>query len=138
MDRLISFIMLFLFSLIVIAVIGHAVFLHQSSADEWYDYILDGPINPNNGEAPDISSNDRLQYTFERIPVYFVLLSLMVPISIYITEEFAKLLQSQFINWDREMRYLNEEDLEYLKNAEPEIQGDIFFALTIVKFSNCI
>jgi len=122
MDRLISFIMLFLFSLIIAAVIGHAIFLHRSSADEWYDYILNGELN--NGKAPDISSNTRLQYTFERIPVYFVLLSLMVPISIYITEEFAKLLQSQFINWDREMRYLNEEEIEYLKNAEPEIKVD--------------
>lgn len=52
---------------------------------------------------------DSTETAFINFWVWYVIFSFMIPISLYVTVEFVKLAQAQFINWDNQMMILAEQ-----------------------------
>ena len=93
---------------IIIGSVGYVVWRSVHQDNYWYMYIK----NPDSNSVNAFENSDEALGSegLKRIFTFLTLLSVLVPISLYVTVEICKMVQTFFINTDLEMCYLDDEE----------------------------
>jgi len=112
-DRFIKFVFLIMLGFSLFGVAYFAIWNEMKPDDYWYIYIA------SDGFTTEAASGAKQFYRFF---MWIGNYEILIPMTLLVTVELCKLVQTSFINYDKDMRYLDEEELALLKKGQQDTE----------------